>query len=107
MDAAVDALTKAVEIADLPDAHMLLGVILFRTEEFDVIKDHWEHAFRAFSDADDLKGAAKAATMIGMLYYDALGNESASRGWLSRASRLLDRAGRCVEHGYHELALVA
>jgi tetratricopeptide (TPR) repeat protein len=41
------------------------------------------------------------------MFYDMLGNESVSRGWLSRAARLLDRAGRCVERGYYELASVA
>lgn len=106
-DAAQRALTSAVESSDAPEARILLGAIAFANEDFAGARKQWEEAFRIFREADDLRGAARAATNLGMLHYDALGNESASRGWLSRAGRLLDRGGRCVERGYLELALVA
>lgn len=106
-DAAQRAFASAVEISDAPDARILLGTIAFANEDFDEARKQWEEAFRIFREAGDLRGAARAATNLGMLHYDGLGNESASRGWLSRAGRLLDRAGRCVERGYLELALVA
>jgi tetratricopeptide (TPR) repeat protein len=107
LDAARTALSSAVGISNDPDARMLLGAIAFATEDFADAQQQWEEAFRGFRDADDLRGAARSATSLGMLFYDALGNEAASRGWLSRAGRLLDRAERCVERGYLELAFVA
>src|SRR5262245_11040810 len=66
-----------------------------------------EHAFRDYSQAGELRAAARAATMLGELHWDVLGNEPAGRGWLERARRLLERAGPCVEWGYWELARVA
>jgi tetratricopeptide (TPR) repeat protein len=106
-DAAEAALTAAVTTSDSPDARLLLGIIAFANEDFGQARDHWEEAFRRYRDADDHRAAARAATFLGMLHYDGFGNESASHGWLSRAGRLLDRSGRCVERGYLELALVA
>src|SRR5438132_3076346 len=99
-----EAVTQA---GDVPLASMILGGLAFAREDFAEIQSQWETAFRGYKEAVDLRGAAMAATYLGSLHYDAFGNESASRGWLSRAGRLLDRAGRCVERGYFELALVA
>jgi hypothetical protein len=107
IDGAIAALTSAVEVADLPTARLYLGALGYADENFDESRRQWETAFRSFRDADDLRGAALAATYLAGLHYDVFGNEAASRGWLSRAARLLDRAGRCVERGYYELALVA
>ncbi len=96
-----------VETADAPEARLQLGIHAYAHEDFAAASEHWERAFSAFREADDLRGAAHAATFLGIVHYDAWGNESVSHGWLSRAGRLLDRAGRCVERGYLELALVA
>jgi tetratricopeptide (TPR) repeat protein len=98
---------QALDGAETPHARVLLGVVAYALEDFGAAGDQWEGAFTSFREADDLKGAALAATYLGMLHFDAWGNESVSHGWLSRAGRLLDRAGRCVERGYLELALVA
>jgi tetratricopeptide (TPR) repeat protein len=106
-DGARRILLSVADLSSVPDARMLLGALAFADENFAEAQDHWEAAFQSFRDQDNFRAAAYAATSLGMLQYDALGNESASRGWLSRAERLLDRAGRCVERGYHELALVA
>jgi tetratricopeptide (TPR) repeat protein len=99
--------TSALAGAETPEARVRLGVLAYAREDFGAASEHWERAFTSFREADDLKGAAGAATYLGMLHFDAWGNESVSHGWLSRAGRLLDRAGRCVERGYLELALVA
>ena len=107
LDTAKQSLTSAVETSDVPLARMLLGALAFADEDFAECEKQWECAFRAYKEAGDLRGAARAATNLGSLHYDAYGNQSASRGWLSRAGRLLDREGRCVERGYFELALVA
>lgn len=100
-------LTQAVEDTNDTFARLVLGGLAFARDDFDEVQIQWEAAFREYKDAGDTKGAALAATYLACLHYDAYGNESVSRGWLSRAGRLLDRAGRCVERGYYELALVA
>lgn len=107
LDAARELLSEAVAQADVPLARLVLGILAFAREDFAETQVQWEAAFREARAAGDLPLAARAATSLGALQYDALGNESASRGWLNRAGRLLDRAGRCVERGYFELALVA
>ncbi len=101
------ALTAAVELGDLPLARLILGALAFAVEDMGEVQHQWERAFRKAKEADDFALAARAATCLAGLYYDVYGNESASHGWLGRADRLLDRAGRCVERGYYELALVA
>jgi len=107
MPAAEAAMSQAVEAANDPNARLILGGVAFAREDFTICQEQWEAAFRTFKEAGDARGAALAATYLGSLFYDMFGNESASRGWLSRAARLLDRAGRCVERGYYELASVA
>lgn len=107
LDAARESLTSAVEASDAPMAHMVLGALAFAEDDFPECQREWEAAFRGFKALDDRRGAALAATYLGSLHNDAYGNESAGQGWLSRANRLLDREGRCVERGYLELALVA
>ncbi len=107
LDTSKASLTSATEAADLPMAHMLLGALAFADEDLPECQRQWEEAFRLFKESGDQRGAARAATSLGGLHHDAYGNEAASRGWLSRASRLLEREGRCVERGYLELALVA
>ncbi len=107
MSTAEKVMEQAVEESDAPAAHMVLGGVAFSREEYVESQAQWEAAFRAYKDADDPRGAALAATYLGALNYDVFGIESVSRGWLSRAARLLDRAGRCVERGYYELASVA
>ncbi|MGH2758971.1 MAG: hypothetical protein ACRDKJ_05330 [Actinomycetota bacterium] len=107
LDGAKQSLTSAAEASTLPMANLLLGALAFADEDFPECQRQWEEAFRLARTTGDQRTAARAATSLGSLHYDAYGNEAASRGWLSRASRLLDREGRCVERGYLELALVA
>jgi tetratricopeptide (TPR) repeat protein len=104
---AQDILTSAPELSQVPEANVLLGIIACAEERLAHAQAHWESAFSGFEEQDNVRGAAGAATFLGMLMYDAFGEEAPSREWLSRASRLLDRAERCVERGYLELALVA
>jgi tetratricopeptide (TPR) repeat protein len=107
IDGAKQSLTGAVDAGDLPMAHMMLGAIAYADEDFPECQRRWEESFRICKQSGDRRGAARAATNLGAMHYDAYGNEAASRGWLSRAGRLLEHEGRCVEQGYLELALVA
>lgn len=59
------------------------------------------------AEAGQCKPAALVAADLADLHYTGLGNEAAGHGWVRRAQRLLQGAGRCVEWGYVRLALVA
>ena len=97
-----------VGVATLAPHELLAqGMSAYASEDYDASAELLELAFSGFRDADDAKGAALAATYLGILHNDGWGHETVCHGWLSRASRLLEREGRCVETGYLELALVA
>jgi DNA-binding CsgD family transcriptional regulator len=105
--AAVELLQRCLEHEDLPAAHQMLGGLAYADDRLDDARVEFEHAFRGFREAGDLRSAARAATFLGELHDDSLGNPAAGRGWLERARRLLEAAGPCVEWGYLELARVA
>lgn len=83
-----------MEPADPPQAHELVarGWACYSIEDLTGARRHWDAAFKAFRAADDAKGQAGVATNLGRLHH-SLGNEAASRGWLARAGRLLERVG--------------
>jgi class 3 adenylate cyclase/DNA-binding NarL/FixJ family response regulator len=107
VDGAIAALTTAVAGADLPDAHALLGGLLYANEDLVGCRRHWETAFRGYRNAGDLRAAARCAINLGELHFAGFGHEAVGRGWLGRAGRLVDQIGPCIEAGYLELALVA
>src|SRR5262249_2808974 len=92
--------------AGAAEAMMRAGTAYF-DDRFADARTELAQAVRDFFQAGELRAAARAATMLGELHWDVLGNEPAGRGWLERARRLLERAGPCVEWGYWELARVA
>ncbi len=95
------------EPADAPEAHERLGQNCYSVEDLSGARQHWDTAFLGFSQAGDLKSQARIAINLGRLHFSSLGNEAAGRGWLSRAERLLNQVGRCVEQGHLALALLA
>ena len=104
---ATELLRDVLEIDDLPLAHQLLGAIAFWDDRLEDARTELEAAFRGFRNAGDVCAAARAATNLAELHYGSLGNESAGRGWIGRAKRLLEDAGPCVEWGYWELGRMA
>lgn len=106
-DGAVRAYEAALEIEPLPQAQDGLAYLSYASDDFEGSRRLWELAYRGYRDAGDLRKAAMVATNLASVYFDGFMNESASHGWLGRASRLLDRVGRCVERGHLALALVA
>src|SRR6266851_5346025 len=76
-------------------------------DDFARARIHWEAAFRELRSAGELRAAARAAAELALLRASAFGNQAVGAGWLGRARRLLDRAGRCVEQGYLALAYLA
>lgn len=104
---ALDAARRSVALDAPPVAYEFLGGLLYADDEFDETRGHWETAFREYRSAGDLCAAARVAIELASMHVDVYGNEAAGRGWLSRARRLLDAVGPCVEAGYYELALMA
>ena len=106
-EGAVAAYEAALELEPLPQAHDGLAYLVYANDDFEASRRLWELAYKGYRDAGDLRRAALVATHLGGVHYDGFLNESASHGWLARASRLLDQVGRCVERGHLALALVA
>ena len=104
---AIELLRECVVAADVPDAHRLLGALSYANDHLDDARVEWEHAFRGYRDAGDLRNAARVAMGLAELHSGSLGNRATGSGWLERARRLLEQAGPCVEWGYWELALIA
>ncbi len=103
---AVASFQAAIDLEPIPEALDSLGYLYYADDDFETSRRLWEQAYRAYKDKDDLSAAARIAILLGSLYYDGFANEAASQGWLSRANRLIDRVGRCVERGHLALALV-
>lgn len=104
---AVAALEASLELEPLPEAQDGLAYLAYADDDLEASRVLWERAYKGYRDAGDLRRAAMAAVNLAGVHYDGYLNESASHGWLGRASRLLDQVGRCVERGHLALALVA
>jgi DNA-binding CsgD family transcriptional regulator/tetratricopeptide (TPR) repeat protein len=104
---AVSAVERAVaEAPGAAVAHELLGGLAFGAlDDYPRARRHVETAYRAYRDAGDLRGAARCAIVLAQIEGTA-GNLPGTRGWLSRAKRLIDEVGACVEEGYYRIALV-
>src|SRR5262249_6695828 len=104
---AVELLHQCLALEDLPTAHQLLGALAYAADRLEAAGAAFEAAFRGFRAAGQSRPAARVASVLGELNFGSLGLESAGRGWLERARRLLEDEGDCVEWGYFELARMA
>lgn len=104
---AVAAAEQAVAVApELALAHKLLGgLAMGALDDYARAQDHLELSYRLSRRSGDLRAAARAAISLGQLEATR-NNLPAARGWLSRAKRLIDEVGHCVEEGYYRVALV-
>jgi tetratricopeptide (TPR) repeat protein len=105
--AAVAAAEKAVAAQPgLAPAHYLLGGLAYGAlDDYPRAQRHLVVGYRLWRQAGDLRAAARAAIALGLL--DATRNNMpGARGWLSRARRLIDEVGHCVEEGYYRVAMV-
>jgi DNA-binding NarL/FixJ family response regulator len=105
--AAIAGLREVIDADDSATAHAELGGFLYFLDDFQGARRHWERAFRRFREGGELRPAVRVAADLAEVHMSALGNPSAANGWLGRARRLVDIAGRCPEEGYLELAVVA
>lgn len=104
---AAEAAQRAVdEDPDSPAAHELLGTLCASAlDDYDRARSHFEASYRHFRRLRKMRDAARLAIRLAVLE-DTAGNETVMRGWLSRARRLIDEVGHCVEEGYYWIALV-
>ncbi|MFW6091223.1 MAG: LuxR C-terminal-related transcriptional regulator [Actinomycetota bacterium] len=58
-----------------------------------------EQVYRRYTEAGEVRRAARMAIEIGYLWF-VRGEETIGSGWVSRAIRLLDGVPECPEHGY-------
>jgi DNA-binding NarL/FixJ family response regulator len=87
-----DALLEPEDLLQLSQAALLIGK---EPEGVDLLA----RAHQAFLGCGDVERAARCAFWIG--FTSLLNDESAKAGgWLSRASRLIEEHGDCVEKGY-------
>jgi len=104
---AAKALEDAVSAEpDLAQAHeMLGGLSLGVLDDYPQARRHLEISYRLYRETDNLAAAARAAIELAQVE-SASGNAPGARGWLSRASRLIDEIGPCVEEGYYRIAMM-
>ena len=107
LGAALGCLREAVAAGPNPAARQLLGGLLFFDDDLAGARREWELAFREWKEAADMGRAALVAADLADLHTSGFGNRVVGQGWISRARRLLEPAGRCPEQGYVELAVIA
>lgn len=94
---------EALDERESAEAHDGLSEALYWLNELTGALRHRERAYIEFRRSGDRCGAARAAMWLGQVYLLLDGNSAAFNGWMARAERLLDQAGRCVELGWLEI----
>lgn len=80
----------ALEQEESPEALFGLGNALWWLGETEAAVRHQEHAYAAFRRRSDMAQAALVAINVCLTYNASFGNNAAARGWLGRASSLVD-----------------
>jgi DNA-binding NarL/FixJ family response regulator len=104
---AIARLREALAVRPNPTAREQLGGLLFFVDDLVDARQQFELAFREWRNAGQPRAAALVAASLADLHSSAFGNRVVGQGWVSRARRLLEPEGRCVERGYVELAVIA
>jgi DNA-binding CsgD family transcriptional regulator len=104
---AVARLREALAVGPDPSIRELLGGLLFFEDDLVGAREELELAFREWRSAGEARAAALVAASLADLHSSGFGNRVVGQGWVSRARRLLEPEGRCVEQGYVELAVIA
>ena len=87
--------SQSLEYGDLQQ----LALAASLTGRDDASDEAWAQAHQACLKVGDAAGAARCAFWLGFALFER-GDMARGGGWLSRAERLLDEAGDCVEQGY-------
>ena len=101
-DDARGAFEQAVAAGDSPEALDGLGRALWWLRDERAVV-HRERAYAGFRRDGELARAARIALWLSREYSLAFDNDAASRGWLSRAERLLRDVAPGAEQGWLDL----
>lgn len=99
-------LAERLRTEDTPDLRMAKGLSDYMRADFDAGAAELERAFLGFQAAGLRRRAAVAATHLGRLQYDGIGNAAVASGWFARGRRLLAGDEGCVERGWVALGTV-
>ena len=86
---AKEAFDAALRDAETANAAFGLAAALWWLGESQASVDASTRAYALFRRADDLEGAVRCATWLGITYKSNFGNFAAANGWIGRAERLL------------------
>lgn len=98
-----DAFTEALESADSPEAEGGLGEALWWLGDTLGALHHGERAYAAFLRRPDPVQAAICAFKLHLVCLNSLGRRAVARGWLQRATRLVDENGLEPLRGWVDL----
>jgi ATP/maltotriose-dependent transcriptional regulator MalT len=95
-----DAFAASVAAGPTAAAYEGLGkACWWQDDQFPVFEAR-EQAFRLYREANDARGAARVATLIGFDYADYRGDLAVCNGWLQRAETLLKDEPACPEQAW-------
>jgi DNA-binding CsgD family transcriptional regulator len=107
--AARDFLERALELCREDERALVrerLASACFALEDYEAGLLHAYTAFRLYRQAGEARRAAFTGILIANIRQN-MGDEAAQRAWLSRARRLLEDEGPCLEAGYLSVATSA
>jgi DNA-binding CsgD family transcriptional regulator len=91
-DGAREAFSGVLEVVELPEALMGLAGASYWLGDLGGVMDSFERAYAAANARSDPMLAAAAALALVGYHKQFVGNMAAARGWLARATRLVDTA---------------
>ena len=94
------AFERLLAVDDTPEGLEGLGLAAWWLNLAEVVFDSRERAFRAYRQRGDQKSAARMAVWLAWDSAAFRGEEGVAKGWLQRASRLLDGQPDSPEHAF-------
>jgi LuxR family maltose regulon positive regulatory protein len=95
-----DRFEAALAGEETPEALEGLAWAAWWLDDTAALFDARERAYALYRRRGDRRGAARAATWLGLDYIDFRGESAVASGWLGRARRLLDALPRSREHAW-------
>ena len=89
-DAAEEAFLAALDLGESGDALFGLGIARWWSGEAEQSVRCWERAYTAFQKSAEPGQAVLTAGYLCLAYRMSLGNDAAARGWLAKASGLVE-----------------
>ena len=103
---AAEQLAAELAASPTPELHLAIGLMSYAQADCPSAVRHLEAAYLGFKRQRRLRRTSIAATHLGRVHHDGIGNNAAAGGWFARSLRLLDGDEDCPERGWAALALV-